>query len=103
MQRTADGRVTTKSLLAKLESQGFRCTLTGWDLKPETAGVDHTIPISQGGKHELSNIAIVDQKVNRAKNTMSLTEFVEMCTAVADWNRKKLEASSEPDDSTPQD
>lgn len=86
-----ESRVTLKKVVSKLESQGYRCPLTGWALTPESAGLDHVIPISAGGKHEMGNVAIVDAKVNRSKGTMSVREFVEMCMAVADWNRHKLE------------
>lgn len=92
--RDPDERVTTRNLLRKLEAQGYCCLLTGWQLTPETAGVDHLAPVSQGGQHAMSNIAIVDSRVNRAKGTLPLEEFIQLCVAVADWNRSKVQGGA---------
>lgn len=86
-------RVTEKRILERLEEQGYLCFLTGRTLVPENSAIDHLIPVSEGGRHEMENIAIVHADVNRAKNTMSLRDFIELCQAVIDWHHKKMEAA----------
>jgi hypothetical protein len=71
-----------KDLIGLVESQSYACALTGWPLKPETASLDHQIPVSRGGDHELSNLQVLDYRVNKAKGTMTNEEFIDMCRAV---------------------
>jgi 5-methylcytosine-specific restriction endonuclease McrA len=70
-------------LLELLESQEFRCALTGEPLTPDDATLDHRIPVSAGGQHDLSNVWWVHKDVNTAKGTMGCDEFVAMCKRVA--------------------
>lgn len=86
------GSITTSSLRALLESQSYKCALTSWDLTPETATVDHVVPVSDGGDHDISNLQFVHFSVNRAKGTMSQQDFIALCVAVA---RKNLGSSDE--------
>jgi 5-methylcytosine-specific restriction endonuclease McrA len=72
-----------KQLLELLERQGYRCALTGEELTPSTASLDHCVPVSRGGTHGIDNVQIVTQKVNAAKNTMTNEEFIAVCRAVA--------------------
>lgn len=61
--------------------------MSGRELTPETASIDHCTPMSKGGKHLMSNIQILHRDINQAKSTMSMDEFVSMCrevVAVAD-------------------
>jgi 5-methylcytosine-specific restriction endonuclease McrA len=76
-------KVTAKGLLALVESQGFRCMLSGVDLDPSTSNVDHVVPVSKGGKHVMENLVVLHRDVNRAKNTMIADQFVSMCCAIA--------------------
>jgi hypothetical protein len=83
-----DGTVTSKAVYQKLQKQSFKCALTGADLTPQTAALDHIVPISGGGTHTIDNVWVIDQQVNAAKGSMPLEEFVAMCQAVADWTRR---------------
>lgn len=83
MKTEATKKVGRKELVCLVESQCYRCALTGWDLKPETASLDHILPVSRGGDHSIENLQILDYRVNKAKGTMTADEFVEMCRAVA--------------------
>jgi 5-methylcytosine-specific restriction endonuclease McrA len=65
-----------------LEKQGYRCALTGRQLTPETASIDHIVPIKRGGTNELTNIQIIDKTVNLAKASMTQDEFVQVCRDV---------------------
>lgn len=76
---------TYKELLQLLEQQGYRCALTGKQLTPQTARLDHKSPVSDGGSHEVSNLHWVLETVNTAKGVMNLDQFVGMCIDVARW------------------
>lgn len=76
-------RVNRKAIMEIVERQQRRCALTDWPLTPETASIDHIVPLCQGGAHDLINAQMVDWRVNKAKGTMSNDEFIAMCVAVA--------------------
>ncbi len=76
-------KITAISLYKLIESQGFKCALTGWDLEPATASLDHIQPLSKGGSHLIDNAQVVHSLVNTAKGTLSTEEFVAICLAVA--------------------
>jgi 5-methylcytosine-specific restriction endonuclease McrA len=77
-------KVTPNNIYRAIEAQQFLCPLTGERLEPSSASLDHIVPLSKGGKHEMSNVWIVSKTVNAAKGTMALEEFIAMCKAVAD-------------------
>ena len=76
-------RISGKTIYKLIESQGFKCALTGWDLEPATASIDHIKPLSNGGSHTIDNAQIVHSLVNTAKGTLSNEEFIKVCQAVA--------------------
>ncbi|MAD81133.1 MAG: HNH endonuclease domain-containing protein [Pirellulaceae bacterium] len=75
--------VTAKMIMELIESQDFRCALSNRELTPETASLDHVVPLSRGGTHEVSNLCVVVHLVNSAKGSMTVEEFVAMCQDVA--------------------
>ena len=75
--------MTVKDLLRLIRLQGFRCAISGVPITPRTAALDHKIPCARGGKHELSNLHWVSKSVNKAKSTMTVEEFAEMCNSVS--------------------
>lgn len=75
--------VTAKMIMELIERQQFRCALSGRLLTPETASLDHMVPLSRGGMHDLSNLWIVDHQVNAAKGALTVDEFVAICREVA--------------------
>lgn len=77
-------RVTGSTILKMIERQGYKCLLTGLDLTPKTASIDHRIPLSKGGNHTLGNAQIVHRVINRMKGSLDQDEFVEMCVLVAE-------------------
>lgn len=81
--------VKAKELMSMIEAQEFKCAYSGRTLTPETASVDHKIPVSRGGGHGIENIAIVDLQVNRAKSSMTVEEFVAVCREVVAWFDKQ--------------
>lgn len=78
-------RATAIELKNKVEQQRYRCALSGRKLTPETAQLDHQVPVSEGGSNLVDNLQWLDEQVNRAKGTMSQVEFIRMCKQVAQW------------------
>lgn len=76
-------KVTAKNLRALIESQYYRCALSGILLTPDNASLDHIIPLSEGGKHVISNVQWLDPRVNTMKGTMNQKEFLELCCAIS--------------------
>jgi hypothetical protein len=76
------GRITVAGVMKLLEWQRFRCALTGRELTPETASLDHIVPVRYGGEHVLQNAQALHKDVNRAKTTMTNGEFIRMCNDV---------------------
>ena len=74
--------ITARALLSLLESQDYRCALTGRELTPETAALDHRTPLSRGGPNTISNCQVVHEQANAAKATMTHEEFVALCREV---------------------
>lgn len=78
-------KIKALELKSLIESQDYRCALTGVILEPETASADHIQPVSDGGRNEIDNIQILHHKVNAAKGTMTNDEFIQMCKNVVNW------------------
>ena len=77
-------------LLRMIADQGYRCALTGRQLTPETASLDHKVPLGRGGVHAIENIWIVHEDANRAKGTMTAEEFVALCREVVSYQEGAL-------------
>ena len=58
------------------------CALTGRPLEPETAALDHILPVSRGGEHRIDNTQVLERTVNRAKGTLTNGEFIALCGEV---------------------
>ena len=85
VQERPTGSINKKSVMKLLEWQGFRCALTGRTLSPDTASLDHIIPVSSGGDHVIENTQVVHRDVNKAKTTMNNDVFVMMCREVVQF------------------
>jgi 5-methylcytosine-specific restriction endonuclease McrA len=66
-----------------LEFQRYRCALTGRQLTPTTAALDHIVPIRCGGQHVIENAEVLHKDVNRAKGALTNSEFIQLCREVA--------------------
>ena len=90
----SESSVTAKRLLEILQKQKFTCPISGRALTPETASLDHIIPLSRGGEHSLSNVWIVDQQINHAKATLLLDEFIVLCRNIVSHQSDRNTAQS---------
>lgn len=77
------GDVTAHEVLQLLLHQNYRCALSGRDLAPEQAALDHIVPISCDGEHSIENAQILHKDVNRAKGGLTNEEFIQLCREVA--------------------
>lgn len=75
--------------MSMIERQQFKCALSGLPLEPETASLDHIVPIARGGEHCIENIWIVHQQVNAAKGSMTTDEFITLCRAVSAAHKQR--------------
>jgi 5-methylcytosine-specific restriction endonuclease McrA len=76
----ADGKnITATQVIDLIKAQSYRCAISGRPLTPETASLDHIVPLGRGGEHAITNVWVVDHQVNIAKGTLTLEEFVTMC------------------------
>ncbi len=80
--------MTTANVLRLIEWQHHRCALTGRALTPETASLDHIVPVRNGGEHRIENTQVLHRNVNRAKTTMTTDEFVQLCQEVVEHASK---------------
>jgi hypothetical protein len=86
--RRPTGDVSTENIMRLLEYQQYRCALTGRELSPETASLDHIIPIRLGGAHAMENVQVLHKDVNRAKGSFTNEAFIDMCREVVALWRK---------------
>lgn len=80
--------VSTGGVLGRLERQRYRCALTGRSLTPQTASLDHIVPIRCGGAHILENTQVLHTEVNRAKGSLTNEQFIGLCRQVVRWAGK---------------
>lgn len=65
------------------KKQKMICPLTGRKLDGDCMSVDHILPLSRGGTHDISNLQFVHVDVNYAKRDLTVDEFVKMCQEVS--------------------
>jgi 5-methylcytosine-specific restriction endonuclease McrA len=88
--------VTTANVLRLLEWQQYRCALTGRVLRPDTASLDHIVPVRCGGEHRIENAQVLHKDVNRAKTTMTNEEFIRLCREVVEHAAQQDPEGEEP-------
>ena len=88
------GKVSTRTLKQLLEWQGYLCALSGVKLSPDTVGLDHIVPVRDGGSDSTDNVQLVHTSVNAMKGTMPNSEFVEWCRRVVESTRPPSQGPS---------
>lgn len=81
-RRCSTDTVSFDEVLELLRRQNYRCALSGRQLTPDSAALDHILPISRGGAHRIENAQILHKEVNRAKGTLTNGEFLRLCREV---------------------
>lgn len=77
---TSDGSASVPAL-SKMLRDASNCSHCGVELtqsypvKPTQRTLDHTLPLSRGGKHTLSNISVMCLSCNSAKQDRTIEEF----------------------------
>lgn len=72
--------------------QSGRCALTGWPIGWSSEGWNHTASIDRidnSRGYDLNNIQLVHKSLNMARGSMTIDDFLEVCRAVADFNKVK--------------
>ena len=83
-------KVATRHELRKLvDRQGYKCSLSGAELSPSVAELDHVVSVADGGWHGVDNLQVLHKVVNRMKGTMGNDEFIQWCRLVADHAEDK--------------
>ena len=80
------GPVSTENVLRLLEHQQYRCALSGRVLTPQTASIDHIVPVRLGGEHTIENAQVLHKDVNRAKGSLTSEEYIGMCREIVRWS-----------------
>lgn len=96
---TGNGSKTfAKEIKDLFEKQNGLCYYTGKQLiKGKTASLDHIIPKSKGGTHNITNLQWIDRRINRIKNDMPHNEFISFCHNISDKFPKGRIAIASPD------
>jgi len=87
LSRHKQAKLNRTYLVNLIEEQGYRCRLSGLELTPDTAALDHIIPVAKGGEHVAENVAWVHEEINRMKGQLSVDEFVSLCRKVVQYTR----------------
>lgn len=82
IRRTLGWYIGLSDLEGIWAQQGGHCGLTGQVLNPVTATIDHIVPTSRGGTHELDNLRWATPAANHAKGNLLDHEFLALCHAV---------------------
>lgn len=56
---------------ALLEAQKYRCPYSGRELTPANCIAEHRVPLRKSGRHEASNIVLVDNSVGYLKRYLT--------------------------------
>lgn len=67
-----------------VERQGYKCALSGVQLDPDIAELDHIVPVAAGGWHDVGNLQVLHRAINRMKGQLSNDEFIRWCRLVAE-------------------
>ena len=78
-------KVTMKSLRRLLESQQYRCAISGVKLTPKLCSLDHIVALSRGGEDCIGNCQLVHREMNRMKGCLTMEEFRKWCEMVIGW------------------
>jgi 5-methylcytosine-specific restriction endonuclease McrA len=89
-KRRSDSPIPDLNLLemSVREQLSLGCFYTKKELTEETFGLDHKVPLKRGGSNDISNIVVVDQKINKAKGDLLDSEFISLLNLISTWEDK---------------
>ena len=76
--------VSAKDIYELITRQQFKCAITGDDLDPHDATIDHVVPISIGGSNDISNLQVVTKAANRIKGVLTMDQLIGLCQRIVD-------------------
>jgi 5-methylcytosine-specific restriction endonuclease McrA len=74
---------TGRELKEKLEQQQYCCALSGLPLTPDTAVLDHIVPVTVGGGHAIDNVQWLHTDVNKMKHTLPEKRLKALCRLIS--------------------
>jgi hypothetical protein len=77
------GHVSVDDIRFIVLREDYKCFYTKVGLTPRLASLDHMVAVSDGGSHSVENLCVAHTLVNRAKGTMTASQFIHMCHLVA--------------------
>lgn len=86
-QNRAKDKARSSDLMNLIKSQDYKCSLTGIELTPDTANLDHRLPRKHGGSDAVGNLQWILDDVNRMKGSLTQDEFIRLCGLV--WNHSQ--------------
>ncbi len=69
-----------------LPDNAWVCYYSGEPLSIRDFSVDHKIPVSRGGTHDFTNIALCTKNMNYAKGPLNDTEFKDILNTISNWD-----------------
>jgi len=79
-------KVTEQQLVELWNQQHAMCALSARALEAD-AHLDHIIPASRGGTHDISNLRWLDPAINVMRGAMSDETFIALCTDISNAHR----------------
>jgi len=76
------GQATPSELVQLSAEQGYCCATCGIHIEPDESELDHKVARSDGGSDLKENLQWLCIPCNRAKGTLSMSQFVELCMRV---------------------
>jgi 5-methylcytosine-specific restriction endonuclease McrA len=73
-----------------LESQGYSCFFSKRPLVPNSTMAVHVIPLQLGGKHEISNIVLVDKEIHHIKKYVTPDKLLKLAKDIVEANGYRL-------------
>lgn len=90
----ANGKIGKSNILFSIEDVVQKlglspiCYLTGESIdlnSPHTYCFDHIVPVSKGGENSLDNLGLLKSQVNKAKNDLTVLEFIDLCKKILEY------------------
>lgn len=82
--------LTAKDAASLWKKQKGICALTGRKLTKDNAELDHIIPKSKGGLHDITNLRWLVHEVNRVKRNLFDLDFIKLCNDVVYFSQRLM-------------